>query len=254
MPAMTSFAKVEPMKQATARVRQKSGPAEAAEASASANSSDLLLFTAERLYAEKGIDAVSMREISREAEQKNTSALHYHFGSKEALIRAILQRRMQEFDELRNVFLNEALQRDPQPSVRTAVEALVRPMATGLNEPGKGNYYNRFLAAAQMHPDVDIVAFTSDETNRGFRRAQALLETALSGLPASLVRQRYLSGLAFIIFSLADFERIKARRGRQNRGFDMTRAVENLIDMVVGAVQAPVSERVLARLRENGNS
>ncbi|WP_265919867.1 TetR/AcrR family transcriptional regulator [Cupriavidus nantongensis] len=248
------------MKQAPARMRHKSGPAEAFEADeaigtpASANSSDLLLFTAERLYAEKGIDAVSMREISREAEQKNTSALHYHFGSKEALIRAILQRRMQEFDALRNVFLDQALQRDPRPSVRTAIEALVRPMATGLTERGKENYYNRFLAAAQMHPDVDIVAFTSDETNRGFRRAQAILEAALSGLPASLVRQRYLSGLAFIIFSLADFERIKARRGRQNRGFDMTRAVENLIDMAVGAVQAPVSEQVLARLRENSQA
>lgn len=240
------------MKQATARLRQKAEPADGQEDAAS--SSDLLLFTAERLYAEKGIDAVSMREISREAEQRNTSALHYHFGSKEALIRAILQRRMSEFDQVRNAFLDQAMTGGELPSVRTAVEALVRPMATGLLEPGKANYYNRFLAAAQMHPDVDIVAFTSDESNRGFRRAQALLESILSDLPPSVLRQRYLSSLAFIMFSLADFERVKARRGRQNRGFDMARAVENLIDMVIGALMAPVSEQVLSRLQDASTS
>lgn len=238
------------MNPATASLRQKAEPADGQDP---ASSSDLLLFTAERLYAEKGIDAVSMREISREAEQKNTSALHYHFGSKEALIRAILQRRMSEIDKLRNAFLDEALRRGEQPSLRMAAEAMIRPMATGLIEPGKANYYNRFLAAAQMQPEVDIVAFTSDDSNGGFRRVQALLDAILSDLPPSLRRQRYLSSVAFIMFSLADFERVKARRGRQNRGFDMARAIENLIDMVAGALLAPVSEQVLARLRDAGN-
>ncbi len=239
------------MTPAAARLRQKAEPAGGQDP---ASSSDLLLFTAERLYAEKGIDAVSMREISREAEQKNTSALHYHFGSKEALIRAILQRRMSELDTLRNAFLDEALDRDETPGLRTAVEAMIRPMATGLMEPGKANYYNRFLAAVQMQPDVDIVAFTSEDSNRGFRRVQALLDTILSDLPPSLRRQRYLSSLAFIMFSLADFERVKARRGRQNRGFDMVRAIENLIDMVAGALLAPVSAQVLSRLRDADNA
>jgi AcrR family transcriptional regulator len=41
-----------------------------------------LISAAERLYAERGVDAVSMREITREAGQKNSSAFQYHFPSK----------------------------------------------------------------------------------------------------------------------------------------------------------------------------
>jgi AcrR family transcriptional regulator len=46
---------------------------------------------AERLMAERGIAAVSLREVQDAAEQRNKSAAHYHFGSREGLIRAIIE-------------------------------------------------------------------------------------------------------------------------------------------------------------------
>ena len=42
-----------------------------------------LLLTAEKLLGERGINGVSLREITREAGQRNASALHYHFGSRD---------------------------------------------------------------------------------------------------------------------------------------------------------------------------
>jgi len=57
----------------------------------------ILLRTAEELFASRGIDAVSLNEINKTAGQRNTSALHYHFGSKEKLIDAIIY---QEFDSI----------------------------------------------------------------------------------------------------------------------------------------------------------
>ena len=41
-----------------------------------------LLLVAVRLFAERGVEAVSMRTINSEAGTKNKSAVHYHFGSK----------------------------------------------------------------------------------------------------------------------------------------------------------------------------
>ena len=52
------------------------------------NRRQLLLQTAEALFARKGIDAVSLNEINKAARQRNTSAMHYHFGSKEGLVQA----------------------------------------------------------------------------------------------------------------------------------------------------------------------
>jgi AcrR family transcriptional regulator len=49
-----------------------------------------LLDAAERLFAERGVNWVSMREIVRASQQHNTSAALYHFGSREALIVAVV--------------------------------------------------------------------------------------------------------------------------------------------------------------------
>ena len=52
---------------------------------------EAILNTAERLFAERGIDAVSLRTINAEAGY-SVAALHYHFGTRDGLIRALLER------------------------------------------------------------------------------------------------------------------------------------------------------------------
>jgi len=219
----------------------------AAPRSNAVDSADVLLLTAQRLFAEKGIDAVSMREIAREAGQRNNSALHYHFGSKEALIQAILQAGMREINELRNDYVDQLFSGGRHCDLRGLVEAVVWPLASRLLA-SRGNSYNRFLAAAQVHPDIDLAASTREEEDRGFRRIYELLQQALPDVPEQLLRQRYLAGVSFVMFSLADYERISTRRTRDQRAFDLQRAIENLIDMVAGAIAAPVSAQVRARL------
>lgn len=49
----------------------------------------LLLRTAERLYAEHGLAQVSNRQVAQEAGQANNSAVAYHVGTKDDLVRAI---------------------------------------------------------------------------------------------------------------------------------------------------------------------
>ena len=59
----------------------------------------LLIETAERLFAERGVNAVSLREIGAEAGQRNTGAVRYHFGTKEALVNAVFEHRMTPINE-----------------------------------------------------------------------------------------------------------------------------------------------------------
>ena len=53
-----------------------------------------LVLTGERLFAIRGIEGVSLRQIAAEAGSGNNSAVHYHFKSKEGLIRAIFRYRL----------------------------------------------------------------------------------------------------------------------------------------------------------------
>ena len=54
-----------------------------------------ILFNAEKLFAEKGFDGTSIREISKEA-QVNVSMISYYFVSKEKLFEKIFEYRMNE--------------------------------------------------------------------------------------------------------------------------------------------------------------
>lgn len=52
-----------------------------------------ILDTAERLFAARGIDAVGIRALVDEA-KVNLAAVHYHFGNREELVRAVIKRRV----------------------------------------------------------------------------------------------------------------------------------------------------------------
>jgi AcrR family transcriptional regulator len=103
-----------------------------------------LLDAAERLVGERGVDGVSLRAINAEAES-NVAAAHYHFGSKEALVRAVLDRRMAVLGEERLRQL-DALAADPVPSPRRVAAVFVAPLFDFAATPD-GRRYVRFLDA-----------------------------------------------------------------------------------------------------------
>ena len=67
-----------------------------------------LIRAAEILMARQGVAAVTTRDILNLAGQRNQSALHYHFGSKEGLIRSALTDQMERIDGRRLNLLTKA--------------------------------------------------------------------------------------------------------------------------------------------------
>ncbi|MCB1052024.1 MAG: TetR/AcrR family transcriptional regulator [Acidobacteria bacterium] len=83
-----------------------------------------ILDAAELLFAENGYHATSIRHITQQAEV-NLAAIHYHFGSKENLLEAVLARRIQPVNELRLEQLRSLP--EPQWTVRHLVESFLEP-------------------------------------------------------------------------------------------------------------------------------
>src|SRR4051794_26907053 len=94
---------------------------------AESSTRDKLLDAAARLFAERGIDNVSIAEIVRAAGQRNASAVHYHFGNRGEVLRAVLARHVPDIHDRRVELLERARSR-PDGDVRAAVEAVVRPV------------------------------------------------------------------------------------------------------------------------------
>jgi AcrR family transcriptional regulator len=207
-----------------------------------------LIRSAEKLFAENGIDAVSLRQINVAANQKNSSAAHYHFGSKDTLILAIYGSRMASVNERREATLNKIERAGKQGDIRLLIETIVQPIVEEINEDDSGRHYIGFMAQAMGHPQLDLEALWQQENNTGLVRLLQHLRIALPHLEGALFSQRF--GLAFeqIVHSLANNERLRSSAGKEFAA-NSRLFVSNLIDSIAGGMSAPVSDETKKQLR-----
>jgi AcrR family transcriptional regulator len=108
---------------------------------------------AEVLVAERGLAAMSLREVQGRAGQFNKNAAQYHFGNREGLIAAVIETRMGPINERPWQMLAEL---DHAASIRKLMEALIYPLAQAvLNNPS--SHYARFLAQAFFDPQLSAM-------------------------------------------------------------------------------------------------
>ena len=203
---------------------------------APAATEDRLLEVAERLIAERGVDAVSARSVTAEA-GANVAAIHYHFGSKAALVRSVLDRRMPEAIARREVLL-AALEASPHaPSARDIARAFVEPLAA-MGEVEATRHYPAFLAAVfRAGPEYREVGAAPFRPS--FERFDALLAAALPDTPLAVRRLRFGLLVEIAVSALAAPE--ERRRAFSGVGGDASDAalLDHLLDALAGLLAGP---------------
>ena len=120
-----------------------------------------ILTSAEELFAQSGIAATSMRAITALA-RVNLAAVNYHFGSKEALIEAVYERRLEPLNKarLRNLKeLQKTYKKDVIP-VDEIIEAFVMPLVE-ISDTGD---------SAQTMNILRLIGRTYSEAAKQFRK------------------------------------------------------------------------------------
>jgi AcrR family transcriptional regulator len=111
-----------------------------------------ILDTAERLIGERGYAATSLRQIIAEAEV-NLAAVHYHFGSKEELLDALVARKATPVNEARMTLLErvEAEAGNGAPEVEKVLESFLLPtVEVASRNPGFVRLMGQMLAEGMM--------------------------------------------------------------------------------------------------------
>ncbi|HIK14187.1 MAG TPA: TetR family transcriptional regulator [Leptolyngbyaceae cyanobacterium M33_DOE_097] len=85
-----------------------------------------IISVAERLFAERGFAGTTLRSVVSEA-GVNLAAVHYHFGSKEELFRAVVVRLARPIVERELTLLEELRQEHEVPSIEAILTALLKP-------------------------------------------------------------------------------------------------------------------------------
>jgi AcrR family transcriptional regulator len=205
-----------------------------ASTASGATTKDRLIEAAERLFAERGIDGVSLREINRASGARNAIAVQYHFSDRAGVVRAILDKHGPAVEARRHAMLDhyEAEGRD---DIRQLAAALVRPLAAKLADPGGGPEYLQIYADLLNRPNPLVSPSPLDDLDdpsSSIHRWRMLMEPLLEEDAVRLHRR-------FTALLHAGVE--LSRRARSGPHTDDRLFTSYLVDVVAAILTAPVS-------------
>jgi AcrR family transcriptional regulator len=203
-----------------------------------------LIRAGERLFAEHGIEVVSLREITRAAGQRNATALQYHFRNRRGLLRAILAKHDLDVESERHGMLDE-LEARSGAAAREWVQALVLPAAAKLADRDGGRDYLRIMAELMNRPDPKFDPQALEDTRSSVNRWRKLVAPLMPELSVNRLHRRF-TALRIMHFELA--RRAESSRRRDDRLF-----ASHLVDLITAILMSPVSEETSGLLRERSH-
>jgi AcrR family transcriptional regulator len=199
--------------------------------SAPPSTRERLLDAAQRLYATRGLDAVSLREINQAAGARNATAVQYHFGDRAGIVRAIFARHLPDVEARRHALL-DAYESSGADDPRALAGALVRPLAARLADQG-GREFLQIWAAVLDHRGRMAPISPREDPADSVHRWRMLVLPLLEEDAARLHRR-------FTALLYASIE--LGRRARSGPHTDDRLFTSYLIDVVTAILGAPVSE------------
>jgi len=181
------------------------------------------------LFAERGIDAVSLREITRESGAKNAIAVQYHFDDRDGVLQAIFDKHVPEVEARRHAMLDE-IEAGGSPDLRAMASALVRPLASKLADADGGREFLQIYSELIERPQH---ADTNRDSGESLQRWRRMLEPLLDEDAVRLHRR-----FTAILYTTLEL----SRRARDRKRGDDRLFTSYLIDVVTAVLGAPVSE------------
>jgi TetR/AcrR family transcriptional regulator, regulator of cefoperazone and chloramphenicol sensitivity len=189
----------------------------------------LLIRAGERRFARDGVAGARLADIVRDAHQANDSAVGYHFGSRDGLLRAIVERHLGAMEQARQLPEGDA-------DLRAIIAAIVRPTAA-------------LLTTEEGRDFLRIMEQVADWSGLGGGRPNAVLHGTVLGQQLELLTTRLVAELGpvlarervgllvtFLTGALAGRARARAAGRRQRLGHE--RFVEHLVAVLEGALSA----------------
>jgi AcrR family transcriptional regulator len=162
-----------------------------------------IIDAAECEFAAHGFHGASLRSITRAAEV-NVASIHYHFGSKQALLRATLERIVRPVNEERLRQLDEVLALEQVPSVESILTAFIRPDLELIARLGeRGAIMARFSGRSYTEPEEVVSRIIMDLFSEVGARFLAALSLAIPDVSEDELRWRLRCVVAIITYLLA---------------------------------------------------
>lgn len=189
-----------------------------------------ILHAAERLFAERGVENVSLREIGERAGQRNNSAVQYHFGDTSGLIQSLYDLRLVPLNEKRLAMLAEVTDPDAEELARIYVLPLAEAVVLSEGSWAYARFLDRYLGRGREFEPFD------DRHGEGSRLVVAQMAELMRGLGTAVCDERLRMIQVLQIRTLADLEHRLEHRLVDTAGATLT--VQALIETVTIMLRA----------------
>jgi AcrR family transcriptional regulator len=198
---------------------------------AARSTKEQILLAAERMMADRGVDGVSMRQIGTAVGSGNNSAVLYHFGSKEKLVEAIFEYRLPRLRERRAELIDERRPSDLRGWLDCQVATVLEQ-----SELDDSNYLS--FVASLSHHGGDAFKHLPRRFAKGQREYEDQLRAVYTRVDEPLRTHRLAQVMEMTVQAAANRERARARR---RPVLPLALELANLVDCMVGYLEAPVS-------------
>ena len=192
-----------------------------------------IIDTAERLFADRGVDNTSLLDISKAAQQKNRSALQYHFTNKQGLLDAVLDKHAKDISERRATMLNR-LEASGAFSLYKLIEVLVLPVASQLDDSDGGHAFLKIHSQLMTSESYRELRASRDRDAPDLQRLQKLMVQHTNTRSPPIIRARMMLAGVLLIHGLADY---LAQSDQVSRPVFLHAIIQGIVDLL----QQPVS-------------
>jgi AcrR family transcriptional regulator len=201
---------------------------------------DKILDTAERLFADHGFAATSLRQITTEA-NVNLAAVNYHFKSKEALLSAVIERTLAPINRRRLELLDEleASSGGGRPKLEAAVRAFVRPAFEAHSANAEGmRHFPRLMSRVMAEPGEWAAPVMLPVLHAISNRFMPIFQEALGVKDRTTVLWGAQFSIGCMTRCLVAPEFIRTITGEKLRQESMEQILDRLVCFIVGGMQA----------------
>lgn len=196
---------------------------------------------ARRLFAERGLRDVTLREIAAAAGQRNLGVVSYYFGTKENLVVEILIDGAKKIEALRQAHLDRLNAAGGPSNVLQVIEALVLPSAQFADEDDQdGAYFNRFLLQLSLGSEGLIDRTLEGRWNDGYQRCLRYLRRLMPNLSPTEKNRRFVFLGSYVGALLALRESMLADQSRAHPMWRSETTLEDIVRTAAAVLEAPL--------------
>ncbi len=200
-----------------------------------------ILDAAEILFADKGFNGTSLREITSQAEV-NLAAVNYHFGSKKELIKAVMSRYMNELGPRLESALIKICVDETKPSLIEVFSAFIDPLLHLNNFKNNGtSIFLQLLGRGYTDSQGFLRWFLTTQYPKVFTSFTEAVHKAYPELSTEEMFWRLHFTMGTIVFTMSSSDAlIDIALSDFERQIDIAGVIKRVIPYVAAGVAAPI--------------